>query len=148
MMQWSDQVQQLTKAYPYAVVRSHGTHAASGHLVTIPHFRLRNTSKRNRWDRNEVTIHFAVPPGFPGAQPSNFWADPDLKLAKGWVNGKDYETPLGADWRVHPESTPPGWKKDGGFGRLFRLHLQAFNPNHDTLYTFTKVIDLRLQQAR
>jgi hypothetical protein len=147
MMPWEEQLEQLRKAYPSAVVRSHGDREWSGHLVTIPHFRLRKTGTRNRWDRDEVTIHFVVPAGFPGAQPDSFWADPDLKLVGG---GGTYrmETPKGADWRVFPEVTPPGWKKEGGFGRFFRLHLQAFNPNHDTIYTFAKVIGLRLQTVR
>ena len=157
-MSWNDQVRQLTQAYPYAVVRSRGVHESSGHLVTIPHFRLRRcgrdrrfmrlTTPANAWDRDEVTIHFFTPPGFPGCQPDGFWADPDLKLANGWVNGEDRETPAGADWRVRPDWEPGGWKKEGGFGRYFRLHLQAFNPNHDTIYTFAKVIDLRLQAVR
>ena len=89
-------------------------------------------------------MHFCIPPGFPGATPNtSFWCDPDLN-----VHGYDktMKSPMGADWRPHPVH-PTGVQKDGGFGRYFRLHVQHWNPNHDTLYTVAKVIDLRLQRV-
>lgn len=139
MLSFNEQVAQFTKAYPSGVVRAD---KYGGHLVTIPKFRLRKTGPK-RWDRGEVTVHFYLAPGFPGRTPdASFWADPDLGL-----KGRSLDAPRGADWRPFPETTPGGFKKEGGFGRFFRLHVQAWNPNHDTIYTVAKVIDLRLQRV-
>ncbi|MHB9004834.1 MAG: E2/UBC family protein [Coriobacteriia bacterium] len=87
------------------------------------------------WTRDDATILFIAPPGFPVAQPDCFWVEPSgLRLASG-------DTPQNTnDANPIPEvSRNFTW---------FSWHLQGWNPNHDSLMTYFNVIRQRLDPPR
>ncbi len=103
---------------------------SGGHLIEIPNFRM-----PPGWNREVVTIVFFAPPGYPAAQPDCFWVEPvGVRLANG-------ATPQGTN-----DTNPvPGV---GPRGTWFSWHLQAWDPNHDTLARYLNVIKQRLCSAR
>jgi len=87
------------------------------------------------WSQESVSILFVAPPAFPGAQPDCFWVEPiGLRLRSG-------ATPQASnDSNPIPEIGPRGtW---------FSWHLQEWNPNRDSLLTFFRVIESRLDPPR
>ena len=99
-------------------------------VVTIPDFRL-----PPGWNRDATTVYFIVPVGYPQAKPDSFWTDPGLTLASG--GPPQNATPAGNQL----PGLPPGvlW---------FSWHANSWNPNTDTLTTYTKLIAGRFQEAR
>lgn len=121
------QAHALKVVWPTAVV----TRLSSGaHLVEIPGYPL-----PAGWNRACTTIVFWVPPGYPAAQPDCFWMDP------GQVRLQDGRTPQNtSEGNPVPEVGPRGtW---------FSWHVQAWNPNHDSLLTYLNVIKQRLSPPR
>jgi hypothetical protein len=117
----------LKSIYPEAVL----VRLPSGaHLVTIPNVRI-----PVGWSQEIVTLLFVAPPGYPGAQPDCFWVEPTgLRLVTG-------QTPQGTnDSNAIPEV--------GQRGTWFSWHVQHWNPNHDSLVTFTNVVMRRFQSLQ
>lgn len=85
------------------------------------------------WNRDRTHVRFVAPAGYPFAQPDCFWADPGLALANGLVpQSSNPQQPI-------PETNEPGtW---------FSWHVQHWNPNRDSLLSFFRVIEQRLQQV-
>jgi hypothetical protein len=119
----------LRKDHPEATA----TALPSGaHLVTIPKVEL-----PGGWNRQQTTILFVAPPGYPAAQPDCFWVEPgQMRLEKGG-------TPQGSnDSNPIPEVTPARqltW---------FSWHLQKWNPNSDSLVTYLNVIMQRFRSLQ
>jgi E2/UBC family protein E len=117
----TEQLKSLREYYPEAAA----TPMPSGaHLITVPNVRL-----PEGWNRQASTILFLAPPGYPAAQPDCFWVEPgQMRLQNGG-------TPQGSnDSNPIPELTPPRqftW---------FSWHLQTWNPNRDSLFTYLNVI--------
>lgn len=89
------------------------------------------------WNRNDVTVLFVAPPGYPAAQPDCFWVEPGgLRLQNGG-------TPQASN-----DSNPiPGDTKQRNM-TWFSWHLQTWNPNTDSLVTYFNVVMQRLNPAR
>lgn len=89
------------------------------------------------WNRNDVTVLFVAPPGYPAAQPDCFWVEPGgLRLQNGG-------TPQASN-----DSNPiPGDTKQRNM-TWFSWHLQTWNPNTDSLVTYFNVAMQRLNPAR
>ena len=121
----AEHLKSLREHYPEASA----TPMPSGaHLVIIP-----NVPLPGGWNRQTTTILFLAPPGYPAAQPDCFWVEPgQMRLANGG-------TPQGSnDSNPIPELNPPRqftW---------FSWHLQTWNPNRDSLFTYFNVIMKRL----
>jgi hypothetical protein len=100
------------------------------YLVTIPDVRL-----PAGWSHPVVTILFLAPPGYPSAQPDCFWVEPTgIRLAGGG-------TPQGTN-----DSNPI--PSVGQRGTWFSWHIQHWNPNHDSLVTYFKVVMQRLRTVK
>lgn len=82
-----------------------------------------------------MTLLFVAPPGYPASQPDCFWVEPTgIRLARG-------QTPQGTnDSNAIPEV--------GTRGTWFSWHVQHWNPNHDNLVTYAKVIMRRFHQLQ
>jgi len=90
------------------------------------------------WNREKATVLFLAPPGYPAAQPDCFWVQPNgLRLENG-------TTPEASN-----DSNPiPGDTMAGRSATWFSWHLSSWNPGHDTMVTYFKVIMNRLKPAR
>jgi hypothetical protein len=124
------QMEELKGVWPAA----NATRAASGaHLVEVPGYPL-----PEGWNSRSVRILFVAPPGYPGAQPDCFWLESENRSPVRLAEGK---TPHATnDSNPIPEFGPRGtW---------FSWHLQAWNPNRDSLLTYVHVIEKRLWPAR
>lgn len=104
--------------------------ASGGHLITIPDYDL-----APGWSLKRVVLLFLAPPGYPAAQPDCFWVEPTgIRLQNG-------NTPQNTN-----DSNPiPGV---GQRGTWFSWHVQQWNPNHDSLVTYFRVIERRLNPPR
>jgi hypothetical protein len=87
------------------------------------------------WSASKVTLIFVAPAGYPFSQPDCFWVEP------GALRLKDGSTPQASnDSNPIPEVGPRGtW---------FSWHVQAWNPNRDTLMKFFRLIEERLDPPR
>jgi hypothetical protein len=95
-----------------------------------------------KYNMDKVWVAFDVPPGFPAARPENFYTDPDLRLSwGGYIRNtshgvrKGFGTPK-HKWKtfeIMPYNEPVNVQ-------LVHGHVQAWNPNHDTLFTYAMVI--------
>ena len=107
--------------------------ASGATLISIP-----DVSIGDGWNCKKVEVLFLAPPGYPAAQPDCFWVTPSgLRLENGGTpqNTND-SNPIPNDTVSDRQTT---W---------FSWHLQSWNPNHDSLVTFFKVIMQRLKPAR
>ena len=85
------------------------------------------------WSKQNTSVRFLVPSGYPFAQPDCFWGDVGLTLANGLV-------PQASNTQPVPETNEPGtW---------FSWHVQQWNPNKDSLLTFFHVIEQRLAMPK
>ena len=102
---------------------------SGAYLVTVPDFPV-----CAGWTLSRTTVWFIVPVGYPYANPDCFWVDKGLQLATGAM-------PQNSNITVVPETNITGiW---------FSWHLaHPWNPNTDTLLTWTAVISNRLRAAR
>ena len=120
-----DQFAELREHWPTATLTPLGSGA---HLITVLDYAL-----RPGWSRPTTTIKFIAPPGFPMAKPDCFWADPDLRVEPGRI-------PQNSGQNLIPEvNTPQLW---------FSWHVQTWNPNIDSLLTYFRVIERRLEEVR
>jgi Prokaryotic E2 family E len=103
--------------------------ADGSRLIKIPNYALRPRC----WNSIETTVYFLAVPSYPLARPDCFWTDPQLKLASG---GPPQNTSINNN-HGGPESLL--W---------FSWHVAKWDPNHDTLLTYLKVIDRRLQECK
>lgn len=96
-------------------------------VVVVPDFPLTG------WSKPTTTIRFVLPPGYPFGNPDCFFADLELRLG---------------DRRV-PQSTAfqpiPGTAAQFLW---FSWHPQTWNPNRDSLVTYMKVIQKRLEELK
>lgn len=98
------------------------------HLVEIPGYDL-----PEGWSKQQVTIKFIAPVGYPFARPDCFWTDADLKLRNG-------NAPMNTGNNQLPYSP--------GAHVWFSWHVATWNPNNDNLLTYFYVIKRRLHDPR
>jgi hypothetical protein len=86
------------------------------------------------WNQTHTTVYFVVPLGYPMAQPDCFWTDGALRLATG-------EMPINSGTNPLPsmEHRPTLW---------FSWHVSGWNPAHDDLLTYLRVIENRFKEVR
>jgi hypothetical protein len=95
--------------------------------------KLPNLPLPRGWNRGSATAWFVVPVGFPVAQPDTFWTDADLRLEHGGF----------------PANTNVNTNHGGPDPRLwFSFHPTRWDPNRDTLTTFARLIEHRLQDPK
>lgn len=97
-------------------------------LVAVPNVRI-----PPGWSLTEGTVAFAIPAGFPTARPDCFWTDSGLLLANG-----------GQPANSNPQ-VPPGGTT---MMRWFSWHLQTWDPNRDTVYTYLDFCVARFRDCR
>lgn len=91
---------------------------------------------------NICTVLFIAPPGYHAACPDHFFTDLELRLAEGrgaWphnVNKSNGEILAHYGWPQWSSCTWWSW------------HLQMWDPNCSSLFTYVKVIQQRLSPAR
>ena len=120
-----EQFEQLRARYSRArLERRHDGTA----LVTIPDFPL-----PPGWSVPATDVCFIVPLGYPVARPDTFWARADLRLASG---GFPMNTRLNADYGG---AEPRLW---------FSFHPSTWSPSYDTLLTYARLIQQRLQEPQ
>jgi hypothetical protein len=97
-------------------------------LVTLPHINL-----PAGWSKSQTSVRFLAPVGYPFAAPDCFWADKDLRLSNGAM-------PQAVNIQPIPDA--------GQDGLWFSWHVQGWNPNHNNLVTYSKVIQQRFANLR
>ena len=90
------------------------------------------------WNRPTADVLFVAPPGYPSAAPDCFWVEPTgLRLANG-------ATPQNSN-----DSNPiPGDNDPARRTTWFSWHVQGWNPNTNSLWTYYRIILERLRPAR
>jgi hypothetical protein len=83
------------------------------------------------WNRASTQVKFVLPLPYPAAQPDCFYADQDLRLARGAMPVNSGMQPL--------NNVPMLW---------FSWHLSAWNPQRDDVFTYVRFIESRLSDAR
>lgn len=131
-------LRQIRSEYPQA----HVVDGRYDDLVVVPGFKLCSGWRTSKLDgygmepANICTVLFKRSPGFPAAKPDHFWTDIELRL-------ENLMRPQCSN--VHDEIHDfPQWKNV----HWFSWHLQMWDPNRDSLYTFVKCIHMRLSPAR
>lgn len=99
-------------------------------LITIPEVGL----PTDKWNKRTTTVRFIAPVGYPASRPDCFWTDRDLLLA-----GNRVPQNTGTNAIPHREQLPTLW---------FSWHVSAWSPNSDSLVTYLRVIERRLNDAR
>ena len=118
------QLERLRREFPDATLEARPD---GSHIIVIP-----NVPLPAGWNKNRTTVIFHAPVGYPAAKPDCFWADADLRLATG--------TP--------PKNTGFQPLPSGGEAKLwFSWHTATWNPNRDSLVSYLKAIEDRLQRA-
>jgi|SRR6185437_5207302 len=85
------------------------------------------------WSRGKTNLFLVIPAGFPLAAPDSFWTSPDLRLATGAF-------PQGAGQRpIQGFPAPLQW---------FSWHAGVWNPSHDSLLNFGKLVLQRFETAK
>lgn len=98
------------------------------YLVSVPRLPL-----PVGWNKGGVTVKFIAPVGYPLARPDCFWCDVDLRLSSGTM-------PQNTAINIIPETNENAlW---------FSWHVSQWNPNRDSLSTYTKVIEGRFKVAQ
>jgi hypothetical protein len=85
------------------------------------------------WSATVTTVWFAVPNGYPAAQPDCFWAEPTLRLATG---------------ALPQNSGLQGLPVIGAPGLWFSWHLSAWRPGRDGLVSYVRFITRRFADVR
>lgn len=97
-------------------------------LISIPSLRL-----PAGWSSVEAPVWFAVPVGYPAAQPDCFWSGPALRLTSGAM-------PANTGIQHHPVTQEAVlW---------FSWHLASWRPSDDDVSTFARFIVRRFADAR
>jgi hypothetical protein len=126
---FDQQLADLKEKTENALIASRGL-PSGAYLITVP-----NVSLPDGWSVNSVTIYFLAPAGYPGAQPDCFWVDEkSMRLKNGATpNASNDINPI-------PEV--------GTMGTWFSWHLQSWNPNRDSLWSYFNVIMARFNDLR
>ena len=119
------QLGDLRAAFPQAQATAQ---AGGAVLVELPDLAL-----PAGWNQTHTTVYFLVPLGYPLSQPDCFWTDGTLRLDTGAMPMNTGVNPL-----PQMEHLPTLW---------FSWHVSAWNPAHDDLLTYTRVIQNRLNQV-
>lgn len=118
------QLERLRREFPEARLEPRPD---GSYVVVIPDVAL-----PQGWNKDRTTIIFQTPVGYPAAKPDCFWADADLRLAGG----------------APPKSTGFQPPPSGGEQKLwFSWHTETWNPNRDSLVSYLKAIQNRLQRS-
>lgn len=154
-----DGLDRLRTKWPQSHLVDHG----SGYtLVTVPSVVL-----PSGYDQTICTVLFVATPGFPANVPENFWTDIDIDLAKPrttdglgreelWPTkepqktsrfspGTGYFHSVDGKWRSTEsrftfERLWPQWRT----AMIWGLHLQEWNPNQSSLFTYMMCIKQRI----
>lgn len=86
---------------------------------------------KGRYNRDSAWVAFDVPPGFPAAHPSNFYTERDLRYKFGGCLNR-------SDYYVHPKL---------GDCMIVFGNVQAWNPNHCTLFTYAMVMKHAIEKG-
>jgi hypothetical protein len=122
MMLPEQQLERLKREFPEASFESR----PDGSLIVV----VPDVPLPPGWNKQLATVVFHAPVGYPAAQPDSFWADPDLRLASG----------------AQPKNTGFQPTPSGGEPKLwFSWHIETWNPNRDSLLSYLKAIQNRLQ---
>ena len=110
---------------PELISNSDGTHA-----VKVPGLRI-----PKGWNRDQVSVAFVVPVGYPLASPDCFWAEPGIALEHGGVPQNTGQNP--------GPGIEAGWL-------WFSWHVQPgnWNPNASNLGTYVNIIRRRFADPR
>lgn len=105
------------------------------HLIFVPGVVL-----PNGWDKTICTVLFLAPPGFPAARPDHFFTDIEIRRSdKRWPMNTNIGNGAWLGQLGWPQWSASMW---------WSWHLQAWDPNHSSLFTYMKVIQQRLNPAR
>jgi Prokaryotic E2 family E len=107
---------------------SHLVEGADPLLIEIPRLEL-----PHGWSAAATPVWFAVPSGYPAAQPDCFWADGALRLASGTL-------PQNSALQTLPTTNRPVlW---------FSWHLGSWRPGRDRLLSYARFVTQRFADAR
>jgi len=120
------QFDELSEQFPNAELKEL---ADGSFLITIS-----NISLPSGWSEDSVIVKFLAPVGYPHAKPDCFWVDPELKIMS--IGGN----PQAIQMKPLPDV--------GGNYMWFSWHIKKWNPNRDTLITFTRVILKRFEDVK
>ena len=115
----------LKESYPQALMEELPSGAV---LIIISDFPV-----PTGWSKDNATLRFLAPVGYPFAKPDCFWVDSDFRLKNGAM-------PKNAQIQVIPEV-------DGSYS-WFSWHVGHWNPNKDNLSTFVRVVINRFKEAQ
>lgn len=122
-----DGVERIRTCYPQA----HSEKGRYGYrLVFVPSVKL-----PDQYRENICTVLFVVPPGFPAAQPDHFFTDIEVRC-------NDLSFPHNtreSNGILLSEIGFPQWSHS----MWWSWHLQMWNPNQSSLFTYMKVIEQR-----
>jgi len=121
------QMEQLRAVHPTA---THERLADGSYLITIPAVRL----PAGKWNKETTAIRFLAPVGYPAGRPDCFWTDRDLLLS-----GNRVPQNTGANPIPNYQQLATLW---------FSWHVSTWSPNSDSLLTYLRVIEQRLNDAR
>ena len=102
------------------------------HLIVVPGVLL-----PKGWDSNICTVLFVAPPGYPAARPDHFWTDIEIRVAQ------NKAIPHNTNISNGTELGRLGWPQWDQC-MWWSWHLQMWNPNQSSLFTYMKVIQRRL----
>lgn len=97
-------------------------------LVTVPGCVL-----PDGWSAQSTTVYFIAPVGYPIARPDTFWTDP-LRLSNG--------SPPQNSGTNGAEGLP------GGNLTWFSWHPTTWDPGHDTLLSYLRMVEARLRAVQ
>jgi hypothetical protein len=122
-------VEQLRTKWPQAHYQK-GKHGY--YLIVVPSVKL-----PAQYRENICTVLFLAPPGFPASHPDHFFTDIEIRT-------KDLSYPRNTNLGNGALLERIGWPqwKDA---QWWSWHLQMWNPNQSSLYTYMRVIEQRFQ---
>jgi Prokaryotic E2 family E len=123
-----DGMERIRTRYPQTHFEKNRT---GSHVVFVPSVKL-----PDQYRENICTVLFVVPPGFPATCPDHFFTDIEVRCKDGKmphntnIGNGEYLAQLGF----------PQWRHC----QWWSWHLQLWNPNQSSLYTYMRVIEERL----
>jgi len=123
-----DGIERLRTKWPQA----HAEKSKFGHhLIFVPSVKL-----PKQYRENICTVLFIAPPGFPAACPDHFFTDIEVRCDKSLA--MPHNTNLGNGDLLRHLGWPQ-WKES----MWWSWHMQMWNPNQSSLFTYMKVIEQR-----
>ena len=127
-----DGIERLRTKWP----QTHAQRSKYGHhLIFVPGVLL-----PKGWDQTICTVLFLAPPGFPAACPDHFFTDIEIRRED---KSFPYNTNMGNGALLESLGWPQ-WKDC----QWWSWHLQMWDPNRSSLFTYMNVIQQRLNSAR